>query len=805
LLLFGCSGDDGTNGTSFGTVAGVVTDTGGNKLAGITVTPSPPVNGVTNVTTDTNGNYSLTIPNGNFTLTFAKAGYATKTQSVTVVATQTTTLNVTLTQTAAAVVNVANAKFVNGSATFTATALVNDPALQGQPVTFTWTDSTGATVGTGSSITVPQPGTAAYKAAVADLVKPLESIEPAGTEIGPDGEEVRHKDIRVFQTLDRTMVVGIPQKAFEDAANTPYTVTATISGQNFTAIPTASVPTNTLPFVANTGLRNVPIGQPVMLQGRDNNGAQTTWNWTITAPTGSAVTALVDPTTRFPSFIPDVVGTYTVTETVAAKSLTIYAGTYTGILVPASDNNPLGAVDPACSATTCHSNSTAFNSPINAKFDEWKQSGHGEIMVQGMSDPAGHYSLTSCAKCHSVGFAQFSSAIKAGGFDETYRAAGFTFKQGSPTFVGFDQVLIVSEVQCESCHGPQSSGAHAVFAPAGAIAANNDAVTARVSYSSDVCGLCHGEPLRHGRFQEWRESGHGDFETAIGEGFSGTPPVIRTSCAGCHTGQGFIQFVQQLQAGDPRRDLNSTSLANLAGMTPENVQPQTCVTCHTPHNAGKQAGLVGAIIILRGDYQAGGAFAGTTPLLPAGFQANGVGEGALCITCHNSRNGGVSATSATLHEDGDVNFGTLTAYAAPHEACQGDMLMGRNAYFFGTGQVGQSSAHAKFLTDACVTCHLQKTPADPSFGYPAGVSGAGTNHSFGIITDPNKTANEQVNALCAQCHSLMVLMQNSFTALNNTLLTELGKATLRLKFGSAGAIPPERRLRLFLIGLRGFQ
>ena len=91
-LLFGCSGDDGINGlngingTSFGTVAGQVTDTAGNKLAGITVTPSPAVDGVTNVSTDANGNYSLTIPNGNFTLTFAKQGYTTVTQSVAIVA-----------------------------------------------------------------------------------------------------------------------------------------------------------------------------------------------------------------------------------------------------------------------------------------------------------------------------------------------------------------------------------------------------------------------------------------------------------------------------------------------------------------------------------------------------------------------------------------------------------------------------------------------------------------------------------------------------------------------------------------------
>ncbi len=131
-----------------------------------------------------------------------------------------------------------------------------------------------------------------------------------------------------------------------------------------------------------------------------------------------------------------------------------------------------------------------------------------------------------------------------------------------------------------------------------------------------------------------------------------------------------------------------------------------------------------------------------TPLLPAGFQANGVGRGALCITCHNSRNGG-SGTTAGLHEDGDPIFGTFTSYASPHEAAQGDVLMGRNAYFFGSGQIGQRSKHS-LLADACVTCHLEKTPADPAAGVGLTTDGAGTNHSFGIVTDPTKTVAAQI-------------------------------------------------------------
>ncbi len=811
LLIFGCSGDTGLPGlpgASSGTVAGTITDdfSPPNNVAGATVTPSPQPQGVTPVTADASGKYSITLPNGNYTLTFSRNGYNSQTQPVTVISGQTTTLNVTLIHNAAAVVNVANAKFVNGKATLTANVAVFDPALKGQPITFTWLDSAGNTVGTTSSVTVNQPSTAALKANLANLVAPRQGLDPPGTP-GNEEADANEVDVANFQTLDRMMVVGIPQKAFEDGANPPYTVTATIAGQKFTAIPTVSMPANTVPFVPNPGLRNVPIGQPVMLQGHGAPpvpgitpppATQTTWNWTIVAPSGSNVTALVDPTTRFPSFIPDAVGTYTITESVSGQSLTIYAGKYVGILVPALPNNdPVGALDTACSQAGCHASTSVFGSTtiINANFTAWKQSGHSVIMVKGMQEGS-HYDINSCGKCHSVGYAQYSSAIKAGGFKDVINATGFTnatFLANAPTFFkGFDQVLRVSEVQCETCHGPNSSGAHATFTTN----PQADQINARISYSADVCGVCHGEPKRHGRYQEWRESGHGDFETAIGEAITGkttalpdgTGPSAR--CVGCHSGQGYIQFIQQLESGFASRTLSDipagTFFTNVNYLRSSNVQPIVCVACHTPHNPGQQPGIVGNIVILRGGFQAGGAFAGITPLLPAGFQANGVGRGALCITCHNSRNGEAVAGSGVvaLHEDNSTTFGTqvsgtANSYAAPHDAAQGDVLMGRNAYFV----TGQRSKHS-FLADACVTCHLQKAPTDPSLGYPPNIEGAGTNHTFAIVNDPTRPAADQINALCHQCHSFTGTdIQNSFTTSYNQMLVDIANAIYRIKTG----------------------
>ena len=78
--------------------------------------------------------------------------------------------------------------------------------------------------------------------------------------------------------------------------------------------------------------------------------------------------------------------------------------------------------------------------------------------------------------------------------------------------------------------------------------------------SSDVCGACHGAPTHHGRFPEWQESptGHASFELAVGEGIDSTNPQnSNANCAGCHSAQGFLRYIKQLQSGNPLRSVPS--------------------------------------------------------------------------------------------------------------------------------------------------------------------------------------------------------------------------------------------------------
>jgi ribosomal protein L31 len=785
LLVFGCgkgdtgptgaTGSSGSPGSITGTVSGNVKNAmSGNPVAGAAITVSPSVQGVSGITTDASGNYSVDLPNGNYTLTFAKNGYTSQTTgTIAVVATKTSTSNITLVPNASATVNAGvdkTGQAFGASVALSASVEVYDPSLTGAP-TYAWTQTSGpaATItgATTATPTVTLANSSAFKANLVLANAVRMGLEPPGGGSAPD--------IPNMAVLDRFMVQPINPFSLEEGVMSTFLVTVTINGQKFTDSVNVSVK---LPFAPTTGLRNVSIGQPVLLHGK----TQASYNWTITSKPAGSTATLNDAATQNPDFIPDVAGKYTINETTGG-SFDIYAGTWVGVIM--ADGTP----DSACMG--CHNGTTAPD-----KFTPWKSSGHAFIMTDNINNPAGHWSATSCGPCHTVGYKQFASTIKNGGWDEVSAVEGFKFTQGplawTNTLLNYPKTAKLSNIQCENCHGPQAGGgAHTLVSP-------------RIDIAGSVCAYCHGEPQRHGRFQEWAESGHGDFETALGEGFSTSATTgvttIRTSCAGCHTGQGFLQWYKQLaNVGGGRkvgsRTLDATTLANLgwnsAGtltssgatviqdaavpgvVTKANVQPQTCAVCHDPHDEGTVTTTVPG-----GINDARVRVKDNTSLLPGGFIATGVGRGALCITCHNSRNGEFvsGAGNPTLHEDGDANWGTqvsstVNGYNSPHEAAQGDVLMGRNAYYV----TGARSRHS-FLADTCVSCHMELTTPPAAF---SGSGAFGTNHGFKASLD-----------ICTKCHGSFTggTLQASFDARLAQLDTEIGKAVYRL--ANAGANPP---------------
>ncbi len=486
---------------------------------------------------------------------------------------------------------------------------------------------------------------------------------------------------------NRYMVAGVSNEALAEAIGIKFDIAVTTSSGTYH---TAATVTGNLPWETSTGVRNVPTLLPVLVHGK----TQAQYNWSLSGPTGSTAT-LLDPTSQNPEFTPDVAGTYqlTVLDLATAKpvTLTVHAGTWKGIIT-GQDATGRPVADATCMG--CH----VKNTPHFDLFTPWAQSGHAEIFTQNVTTPAGHYS-SACLSCHTVGFN--AKAVKNNGIDDQIDWTAFLsttlLTHGDASnwtniLAQFPATARMANIQCENCHGPQDSAAH--MAKDGS----------RMSLSSDVCGSCHGEPTRHGRYQQWQMSAHANYTTAISEG---TDPT----CAKCHSAQGFIAW---------QDSAFSTNNLNVT-WTADQVDPQTCVACHDPHNPGTTSSDNNTNATVR--------VMNTTPLLMAGFTATNVGKGATCMTCHNGRRG----------LKNDANYLASDASRAPHEGTQADIIMGQNLFFTNVGTRGLHS----MIQDSCVACHMESTnpPAAVALQNADG-SWVGTNHTFYAS-----------NTICNKCHT----------------------------------------------------
>jgi hypothetical protein len=664
----GPQGVAGEPGISVGIVTGQATNSAtGTPVAGVEATIIT-ATGEAVTTTDSGGVYSVELPIGFYTVSFEKDSFESVDRDVSVTAGQSVAVNPKLVPTSPVIINAGADQTTEPGETVNLAAKIE--VLDGSTVTnVAWSQTSGVSASiassTAESTSVTLGSASAYKA---DLLAHL-------------------------KTLDRLMVQAINPFSLEEAEITTFKATVTTSSGTYSD--SLNVVAH-LPYAVSSGLRNVPIDVPVLLQGKN----QASYSWLIsTSPSGSTAT-LNDSRDRNPSFTPDVVGEYILTESVSGGELQIFAGTWKGAITGVDENgNPVAA-----DCLECHDDTIAEN-----QFDDWKLSGHAEIFTTNLNTSS--YWGERCFACHTVGF---DLDADNGGIDDAtdYQAFLSSGLIGSPSPNNWTTVIdeypetaSLANIQCETCHGPI----------AGSDLHKNDTTNASSSISSDACATCHGEPLRHGRFQQWQESGHSNFELAQEE----SAVENRSSadhCGRCHSGQGFIAWIQQddltqhIQGADGDATVEEMTAM---GMTLDSVQPQTCVTCHDPHAQGDSSGEPNTATVRIQD---------NTSMLPGGFKAVAVGQGALCITCHNTRNGTHDDTVAATLDD-----------RAPHTSSQGDVLMGENAYFVTTGERGGHS----LLTNTCATCHMETTdpPADLSYNR------SGTNHSFRASA-----------ATCASCH-----------------------------------------------------
>ena len=188
---------------------------------------------------------------------------------------------------------------------------------------------------------------------------------------------------------------------------------------------------------------------------------------------------------------------------------------------------------------------------------------------------------------------------------------------------------------------------------------------------------------------QWATTGHANRELAQLDATVETRQLSAAHCGRCHTEQGFLAWLPQLNAGNPGNILKPDGtaadiryLTNL-GLTKFSVRRVTCNPCH---NADMSVRVTKS-----------------TATLPSGFRAIGVGAGAQCMTCHNSRNGAVA-----------WNLEDPKRFSAPHTASQADVIMGKNAFFVPPAEAS-ISPHASFVGDSCVTCHMRFSKESHTF------------------------------------------------------------------------------------------
>ena len=719
-----------------GTLQGTVTNTlttGGVDGVKVTIDPGGFVR-----TTAMGGTYALPLAGGDYTATFTDARFQTHSEPVTVPDVGAVPLDVALTPVAPVIVSIVVTGTATPGASLTATA--NIDILDGSTLSsVAWTQTAGATVTIGSptmavtGVTLPSEST--YKD---QLVQVLEE-PPIGPDQLPPNVTIPPGGFS-GGLQNRFQVTAVNPFALEEAGKVTLKADVTTSSGAYSATSDVAA---ALPWKTAGGLRNVPLGEPVLLHAKSPPpSGSSVYDWALARPAAS-MASLVDATTQDPWFIPDVTGTYTLTVTdptsnpSATVTIEIYTGPWHGAITGiGGDGLPL-----ADDCTYCHNDMIAPD-----KFTPWRKTGHAAIFTGELNTDA-HYS-SACFSCHSVGY---DPQVANNGFDDAFDFAKFLSSglldkpapdNWSNVVHDFPETARLANVQCENCHGPQE-GSHGRGAPS-------------ISLAADNCGTCHGEPVRHGRFQQWQISGHANYALAIARAGSG-------DCSRCHTANGFLTWLPVLLGETPGDPLASVTVT----WTPDEAQPQTCVTCHDPHSTGTTSGIpTDATVRISGD----------TPPLIAGFTATNVGRGAICMTCHNSRNG--------LKNDATYNPTSSASSQAPHPGPQADVLMGQNAYLVAVGVRGPHST----LPDSCVTCHMEKTPPPALLSY----NQTGTNHTFapsptlcgnaGCHTD-GRTAADIQGPVAAQLAVLQNDLKAALLAQMNVLWSQgrsiqVGNATL---------------------------
>lgn len=495
--------------------------------------------------------------------------------------------------------------------------------------------------------------------------------------------------------------------------------------------------------IISTGLRNVPVGTWVYLEGKVHDEREkkiTGWSWQLTPPAGSTAKlgnnydAKTYPAPKYQRFQADKAGIYRVKVTATAGdgitssySFKVYAGKFVGI----------------ANCATCHNNPSLVGEEA-AVYSSFLSTGHAGKFENTYASYAG--ASPYCIRCHVTGYDEtannggFDEEAKKAGFDATKDKSALAWLKGKwatlasflddPATAGMQKIM---NIQCEQCHGPGT---------------NHPSAENHLTYDHYVCTQCHPQQ------GEWKYSAHSkEPELHMAGG---------TSCVECHTGQGFIQVKMRGKEAIFPADATADKRATL--FEPGSQPPLACPTCHDPHNFPN---------VDRTD-SSGRAHSNQLRLQGEIEMPNGVTveaeNSALCVKCH--------ANKRDVQYKADFIAGKKTR--GVHGNPQADVFYGAGAYDY--GKTFGSSAHTTYVKEACIECHMSETrPTDPglppSHGAPGPIPSVG-GHSFAVAgkwTYVNEPQKGEVTVQNVQVCNTSACHNGTITSLNRQAWSDYDK------------------------------
>lgn len=441
------------------------------------------------------------------------------------------------------------------------------------------------------------------------------------------------------------------------------------------------------PGPKSSGLSNVGIGQVVYLVGSDEGGAEvTTYAWSIASAPTGSNAALDSSDTWQVTFRPDLVGAYMIELVVTTAGGTSEAAS---IRISAGKFVGVGGMDGLPTDVAQGQCSLCHNT----NFQQWTKTGHSTKFTREISGLGSAHYQERCNECHTTGYDTTSTALGNDGFFAVQQELGWVFPatlepaNWTDIKTNYTKLAHRANIQCEACHGPGSQH-------------KGNKANIAMTIDEAACAQCHDEEPYHNTVIQWKNSRHGNPQTD--RSTSG-------SCARCHSGWGFVTRIDVI-TNDTRPTLG--------------VNQVTCAVCHDPHDAELPSQVRSLSDVTLGDEKT---------VVDYG------GMGKLCMQCHTGRRNAEEYAS----EEGNIS-----THFGPHYSAQADMIDGSNAIDYGI-PIG-TSGHKFAVENACVTCHMQPTPAEGPAKDKVG------EHTYAVRWD-NDTPDDPSDdfehvAACQNCH-----------------------------------------------------